>query len=193
MSAYNEDIPADENKGPSFLVLTCVLTSCSIIATCTRLWVRRANRALGWDDYTLAAVLLLSIGRTGVQIDSVLNGNGRHKAYLSIEDYRYVNKLTWVTQILLFITMPLLKTSIGLLLLRIKRTRPILYTMIGLFVGLVLTNGLPIIVLLAECSPVSQYWHQQPGGKCWNPKVRIYSIYAQVGMYLILIMSKALL
>ncbi|PSS14843.1 hypothetical protein M430DRAFT_20165 [Amorphotheca resinae ATCC 22711] len=46
--------------------------------------------------------------------------------------------------------------------------------------GLVITNLEPIIVLLAECSPIKTYWEPE-AGTCWSPQIRIYSIYVQVG------------
>jgi hypothetical protein len=54
-------------------------------------------------------------------------------------------------------------------------------TSVQMMVGLVLTNLEPIIVLLAQCNPPSKYWRPSTPGKCWPTKVRIYSIYVQVG------------
>lgn len=48
----------------------------------------------------------------------------------------------------------------------------------GVIFGLILTNLLPEIILLAECRPVDAYWKSE-STKCWKPKVRIYSIYLQ--------------
>lgn len=74
--------------------------------------------------------------------------------------------------------LALLKTSICLLVLRIKDRPRIRYFLRGVIVGLVLTNLLPWIIVLAECSPVDAYWIGD-STKCWNPSVRIYSIYLQ--------------
>ena len=86
-----------------------------------------------------------------------------------------------MTQIFLFLNIGLLKCSICILILRIKDTPVLnwcLYIMMG---GLILTNMLCVIVLLAECSPVQKYWLPDTPGKCWDTRVRIYSIYVQVG------------
>ena len=126
--------------------------------------------------------MLLAVARTIIQIVSVQRGNGRHRPYLSVEDYQYVNFLTWMTQIFLFVTICLLKCSICMLIMRIKDTKVLkicLYVMMG---GLFATNAMPLLVLLAECDPVKKYWKPATPGKCWNTKVRIYSIYVQVGM-----------
>jgi hypothetical protein len=74
--------------------------------------------------------------------------------------------------------LALLKTSIYLLVLRIKDPPRIRYFLRGVIVGLILTNLLPWIIVLAECSPVDAYWIGD-STKCWNPIVRIYSIYLQ--------------
>ncbi|KAK5002057.1 hypothetical protein LTR28_011881, partial [Elasticomyces elasticus] len=114
-------------------------------------------------------------------IVGVRAGNGRHRAYLSVPAYQHVNFLGWLTQLILFPTIGLLKTSICLLILRIKSTKHLKWFLSGIILGLFLTNGLCFLVLLAECSPVQAYW--VPGsGHCWNPKIRIYSIYLQVGI-----------
>jgi hypothetical protein len=151
------------------------------------------------DDYAILVCCLLAVARTSIQILSVHHGNGRHRWYISQADYEYVNFLTWLTQILLFTNIGLLKCSICLLILRIKNDKVLrycLYTvsinlsprpqacstnLCKMMVGLVLTNLLPIIVLLAQCNPPSKYWRPSTPGKCWPTKVRIYSIYFQVG------------
>jgi hypothetical protein len=88
-----------------------------------------------------------------------------------------------MTQLFLFVNLPLLKCSICLLILRIKNTQVLKNCLFIMMAGLVLTNGMPWIVLLAECDPVQKYWIPATKGKCWNTKVRIYSIYVQVGMF----------
>lgn len=128
--------------------------------------------------------MLLAVGRTIVQIVSVKAGNGRHKPYLTTADYQYVNFLSWVTQLFLFVAICILKCSICLLILRIKKTKLLRRCLIGMMGGLVATNGLPLIVLLAECDPVKKYWVPKTPGKCWDTRVRIYSIYFQVGKYI---------
>lgn len=125
---------------------------------------------------------LLAIGRTIIQIVSVYHGNGRHRVYISDEDYKYVNFLTWMTQIFLFLNIGLLKCSICILILRIKNTPVLNWCLYIMMAGLILTNLECVLVLLAECSPVEKYWHPDVPGKCWDTKVRIYSIYLQVGL-----------
>ncbi|CRG91595.1 hypothetical protein PISL3812_08645 [Talaromyces islandicus] len=175
----HEDSNTD-NIGPAFLVLTSVLTSFSIVTTTLRCFARAYRRSLGWDDYMIAIATVLIIARSGLQIASVSHGNGKHRSQVSDPDYSWVVMQGWYTQVILFPTLCLVKCSICSLLLRIipkPRTKWVLW---GIMVGLVLTNLEPVIVLLAECSPVKTYWDPH-AGTCWNPDIRIYSIYLQVG------------
>lgn len=87
-----------------------------------------------------------------------------------------------MTQIFLFLNIGLLKCSICILILRIKDTLWLNWCLYVMMAGLILTNIECVIVLLAECSPVEKYWLPDTPGKCWDTKVRIYSIYVQVGM-----------
>ncbi|KFY08520.1 hypothetical protein V492_06157 [Pseudogymnoascus sp. VKM F-4246] len=180
-SAGSGSLPSDENMGTVLLVLTSVLIFFTITTTILRLWARYMRGLVGWDDYTIGVCCLLAIGRTIIQIVSVYHGNGRHRPYISDDDYIYVNFLTWMTQIFLFLNIGLLKCSICILILRIKDTPVLSWCLYGMMTGLVLTNIECVIVLLAECSPVEKYWLPDAPGKCWDTKVRIYSIYLQVG------------
>lgn len=170
----------DDNAGPTLLVIAIVMLVLDVLTTTLRLLVRYSRHFLGPDDYLIAAAALIAVGRVVIQCISVPYGNGRHRQFLSDEDYTYINFLTWLTQLFLFPLLCLLKLSVCLLVLRIKNTKPLRYFLLAIMAGLVITTLLPEVVLLAECHPVSAYWKSHPE-KCWNPKVRIYSIYLQTG------------
>ena len=170
--------PHTADAGTVLLVISLLLTILVLATTALRLVVRLQRVLLGWDDYLIAGAACLAIGRTIIQVVSVKRGNGKHHWQLNNRDYEYVNLCGWLTQLFLFPLLALLKTSICLLVLRIKDQRRLRYFLWGIIVGLVLTNLLPEIVLLAECSPVDAYW-KGDSTACWNPKVRIYSIYLQ--------------
>ncbi|KAM0721448.1 hypothetical protein Q7P37_002372 [Cladosporium fusiforme] len=171
----------DEDAGPTLLAVAIVMLILVLITTTLRLTVRIKRSALGRDDYTIAAASLLTIGRVTCQFISVQHGNGRHREFLSVQNYQRINFLTWLTQLFLFPILCLLKLSVCFLVLRIKNTRPLRYGLWALIVLLVLSTLLPEIVLLAECDPFEAYWTGQHE-KCWNPKVRIYSIYLQTAV-----------
>ncbi|KAH0007167.1 hypothetical protein KCU78_g11912, partial [Aureobasidium melanogenum] len=168
-----------DNKGPTLLILTCILTSLAIITTGLRCWVRWGNRQLGFDDGAMALTTGLAVARMCIQIVSVRYGNGKHRDFVSDHDYQTINMLTWYTQVLLFPTICLMKASICVLILRIKDTRTLRYILGIVITGLILTNFECLVVLLAECSPLKAYWNGTSANHCWPAKVRIYSIYLQ--------------
>ncbi|KAL1902232.1 hypothetical protein Sste5346_001208 [Sporothrix stenoceras] len=134
---------------------------------------------LGWDDLTIVLVAILSAARLGCQIAQVHYGDGRHRYFIESEDYETANRLGWYALLLFFVAICLMKISICLLLLRIKNERWLRWLIYGMMAGLVLTNGGVVVILLAECRPVNEYWDDV--GSCWDPRVRVFSIYLTIG------------
>ncbi|KAK1770194.1 hypothetical protein QBC33DRAFT_446602 [Phialemonium atrogriseum] len=169
----------NDDASPALLSINFILLAVVVVTTSLRLYTRFSLRALGWDDYTITATALVATTRVAIQAAQVQYGNGRHRQYISNEDYVTNNMLGWYAQLLLFVSMTLLKISIGLLLLRIRNTRVLRIFLCCLISGVIITNLTCIIVLLSECSPVSAYW--KGGGSCWDTRVRIYAIYITIG------------
>ncbi|KAF4998885.1 hypothetical protein FGRMN_2816 [Fusarium graminum] len=173
-----DPLPSDENVGPILLGVSGTCLALVIITTGLRIWVRSALRCLGWDDFTIIVAAVLATARYSVQVAQVKIGNGRHRWFIKAENYLQNNKLGWVAQILLFASICLLKVSILLLLLRIKDSPRVKYSAWAIMAGLFFTNFGCIVILLSECKPISAYWTGV--GECWDPRVRIYSIYATI-------------
>ncbi|KAL0932729.1 uncharacterized protein CTRU02_211692 [Colletotrichum truncatum] len=171
-------LPPDDNVSPVLLGISGVLIFFIILTTALRLYVRFSLRHSGWDDYVMAVTACLGIIRFGVQCGQSATGNGRHRWYITKEEYVKNNMLGWFAQILLFSSVCLLKCSIMLLILRIKNSSKLKYFLWGVMGGLVVTNFGVIIILLAECDPVEAYWTGV--GKCWDAKIRIYAIYLTI-------------
>ncbi|KAK4459860.1 hypothetical protein QBC42DRAFT_207171 [Cladorrhinum samala] len=182
--ASKQPLPPDENVGPVIVGVTASLTVLVVITTCLRLYTRWALRKLGWDDYTIAATALLAVARTAIQAVQAQHSNGRHQVYVSAEDYIFNNMLGYYTQIFLFASSCLLKSSVCLLLLRIKDTRALRISLYTVMAGLFITNFGCIVILLAQCTPVSTYW-KGTGGVCWDPKVRIEAFYVTISYNLV--------
>jgi hypothetical protein len=173
-------LPPDRNVAPILLGVTIPLDVIAVTLTALRLWVRYAGNILGWDDYTIAISVTLANIRMAMQILQQENGNGRHRWYITPEAYKQNNKWGWYAQMFLFSGICVCKISICLLILRIKNEKTLRRILICVMTGLVILNFGYIIILVAECSPVQTYW-RVTGGKCWTPKIRIYSIYVSVG------------
>ncbi|KAJ0366678.1 hypothetical protein COL26b_011555 [Colletotrichum chrysophilum] len=179
----DEALPPDEDIGPASVATAAVLTALMIITTSARIWVRAANRKLGWDDWTILIASGVSIVRFAFVVKQQQYGNGRHRVYLSDYDYMMINMYGWWGQILLFLAVAFLKVSICLLILRIKDTKVLkilLYTIMG---GVLVSNFGVVIILVAECQPAG-FWRGK-SAKCWPTQIRIYSIWATIGAYCI--------
>ncbi|KAJ0272532.1 hypothetical protein COL940_010406 [Colletotrichum noveboracense] len=175
----DEALPPDEDIGPASVATAAVLTALMIITTSARIWVRAANRKLGWDDWTILVASGVSIVRFAFVVKQQQYGNGRHRVYLSDYDYMMINMYGWWGQILLFLAVAFLKVSICLLILRIKDTKVLkilLYTIMG---GVLVSNFGVVIILVAECQPAG-FWRGK-SAKCWPTQIRIYSIWATIG------------
>ncbi|CAK7211439.1 hypothetical protein SEUCBS140593_001172 [Sporothrix eucalyptigena] len=176
MQASSE--PADSDVGPALVISSSTLMSFVVITTVLRLLVRARNRMIGWDDLTIACVAVLSAARLGCQIAQVRHGDGRHREYIDSDDYITASRLGWYALLLFFVAVCLMKISICLLLLRIKNEKWLRWLIYGVMAGLVVTNGGVVVILLAECRPVDQYWDDV--GSCWDPRVRIFSTYLTI-------------
>jgi hypothetical protein len=174
-------MPPDENVGPALLVVNGILIALVLITSSLRIFVRFSLGILGLDDYTMILVTILATMRVGVQAAQVNKyGNGRHRWYLSSDDYTNNNMLGWYAQVILFATMCFLKVSICFLILRIKNSRALKIFLYCVMAGLFITNFGCIVILLAQCKPISVYW-TGTGGVCWDTRVRIYAIYLTIG------------
>ncbi|KAK3349173.1 hypothetical protein B0T25DRAFT_458922 [Lasiosphaeria hispida] len=177
--------PPDENAGPALTIINSLLIAFILITTCLRIVVRFSARALGLDDYMIAVVAVLCVVRVAIQVVQVNQfGNGRHHWYIPEYDYINNNMLGWYSMVLLFVTTCFLKISICLLLLRIKNNRTLKIFIYIIMAGLVITNFGCVVILLAQCKPISVYW-TGTGGACWDTRVRIYSIYFTIAYSLL--------
>lgn len=166
--------------GVALITTSAIFGVGSLITTCLRITVRCSRRVFGWDDVFMIAALLATIVRLSINVHAVTAGYGQHQDLLDEDQYIYTNFLSWLGQIFLFLSLCLLKISIGLLIMRIKNTRKSKIFQWTIIAGLILTNVEVLIILLAECTPMKAYW-EPDSGKCWPNKYRIYSIYVQVG------------
>jgi hypothetical protein len=171
---------SDGDKGPTLIVVSSALTTIAFITTVLRLWVRRARRALGSDDYAIAAAMVLTIIEAALTIQAVTHGKGKRTVYLDRNEINYISMFSWLAQIFLFPAMALVKVSVCLLMTRLHGSKKLRCVTRSIITLLLLAALEVVIVLLAQCRPISASW-QPLSGACWRTDVRLYSIYAQVG------------
>jgi hypothetical protein len=80
-----------DDKGPALTTVVVLFPAIAFFLTILRLWVRHARRALGWDDYTIAAAMVLTMIQAGWTIYAVTRGKGKRSEYLSKAQIEYIN------------------------------------------------------------------------------------------------------
>jgi len=173
--------PPDEDIGPVLIMVTGVLQCFALATTVLRLVTRFSLRIAGWDDYTIGLTMVLVTVRFGLQLGQIQYGNGRHRVHIGEDNYVKNNMLGWFAMVFLFAGACCLKTSICLLILRVRDTRPLKMLLYPVMAGLFVTNFGSIFVLIAQCQPTSTYWDPSNGGRCWNVRVRVYAVYVTIG------------
>ena len=112
-------------------------------------------------------------------------GFGRHGYYVSPQHQITIMKHTLIGSVLAMLGQLLIKSSICLLLLRLlgsavaRRRKLFLHT---LMLVVCVCNSLNLIVLLAQCRPITKIWDKRVEGSCWNPKVQYGFACAQGGL-----------
>ena len=158
--------PPDHNIGPVLIWLTASLDIIAVLLTGLRMWIRYSFHRVGLDDWMIVVALAIANSRMIFQILQSFHGNGRHHIYLTDEQYALSAKWGWYAQLGLFGGVCFCKISICLLILRIKETKFLKRLLYSVIVGLLLTNGAFVIILLAECSPVNAYWRGDVRSTC---------------------------
>lgn len=171
---------SDGDKGPALIVVSSLFTTIAFITTILRLWVRQIRRALGSDDYIMAVAMVLTVVEAALTIQAVTRGKGKHTRFLQQADIEYINMHSWIAQIVLFPAMALVKISVCLLITRINNSKKLRWLTSTVILVLTAVSLEVVIVLLAQCKPVSASWRPKTG-TCWPTEVRIYSIYVQAG------------
>jgi len=127
----------------------------------------RSRHFAGWDDYTIAAAMVLTIVEAALTIQAVTHGKGRRAKHLTKAQVQYINMFSWYAQHVLFAAMALIKTSVCLLVVRIKPAKK-LKIFVGIIIAaLVIASFEVSVVLLAQCRPISAHWRGAKPGQCW--------------------------
>ena len=177
----------DDDIGNVLLIPAAFFIVPSVITTVLRLWARR--NSLGLDDWTILIAALLTIVLNTLSIVGVKHGKGRHVCALDDESIAAIGRYSWVNQIILFWALFFIKISVCLLVLRVKSTAVLRWAS-GLITALMFTSTIVACAgLLAECKPVSAYWNRS-SGECRAPTFRIYSIWVQAGMSVVLVKTQ---
>ena len=116
---HSRDVnPPDVNQGPRIIIATAITTAAALFTVLARFYVRIfLIRNVGWDDYTMALTMLLSLCGFAIIVPEVIFGAGRHMIYVQETSIKAMH-LNYATQGIYMWAIGLVKVSIGLFLLR---------------------------------------------------------------------------
>ncbi|KAE8404326.1 hypothetical protein BDV37DRAFT_282873 [Aspergillus pseudonomiae] len=170
--------------GTKFLVVNCVFLPIATIALLVRTWTWLfIVRSFRWDDYFMIVALVLSAAMTGVTLEMLNWGLGRHMwdvpaDYLS----PWFMKLNVIAAILYCAGTGFTKVSVLLFYMRIFPSRnfhlavwAIVFVAAGYSVASILANVL-------SCSPIDKAWYPAKAGTCMNRPV-FYFANAGLGIF----------
>ncbi|KAF2750939.1 hypothetical protein M011DRAFT_396454 [Sporormia fimetaria CBS 119925] len=149
---------------------------------------KRFERKYGADDVLLVISWILCVGYTALGHVAIESGVGQHMSEVSKDRVRYVKALRYfyLTATTNLFAMPLSKTSFCVTLLKVTETtwhrRAIWFVIITLNATCAVTVG----VSYGQCTPVSKVWNSEVPGRCWSPRVLVYS-YVFQGAYSVLL------
>ena len=106
-------------------------------------------------------------------------GLGRHRYYLSHDDYQEYRKYTFGQWIQTFFSLMITKISICLLLLRITIIHWVKRPIQWMIWILIVTNVILTFLWIFQCSPVDLYWDKTRSGKCFSKGYTLRVIFAQ--------------
>ncbi|KAJ5803087.1 uncharacterized protein N7503_005537 [Penicillium pulvis] len=171
--------------GTKFLVVNCVFLPLAVIAlgvrTWTRLFVVRSFRA---DDYLMVAALILSCVMTGVTLDMLNWGLGKHMWDVPLSEFSpQFNKLNLIAAIVYCAATGFTKCSVLVFYLRIFPSRKFhiaVWTFVFIAAGYSIAS---VLANLLSCHPVAKSWDSTiTGGYCMNRPV-FYFANAGLGIF----------
>ena len=129
----------------------------------TSLGAKRSSSAR-WDDYIITAAMALIVIEAALTIQALTHGKGKRAKFLSKAKIQYINTCSWYAQHVMFAAMALIKTSVCLLVVRIKPERE-LKIFVGVVIAVLVTASVEVsIVLQAQCRPISAHCEEHNPG-----------------------------
>ncbi|EYE99210.1 uncharacterized protein EURHEDRAFT_541056 [Aspergillus ruber CBS 135680] len=148
---------------------TIVTVVPATVITALRFTARTVSRVgLWWDDYTIAAALVINWGMAATRWAQVLMyDHGRHTQYVASEKVINFQISFIAVQITYFCNAVFTKASLLLLYHRIFGVVSGFRWALGISAFLVTAYFIACtIVTIAGCSPVSYYWYRHQEGSC---------------------------
>lgn len=159
----------DENRQGGIIITTFLVTVLASIVVAlrmaTRIWI---VRNVGWDDYTILFATIGIIIGCALVVVQVHYGFGRHRFFLSENDFVQFTKYAYIEWIQTFQTLMFNKLSICFLLLRIPVEKYLIRPIQGAIVVLIVTNIVLTLVWIFQCKPVEAAWDKSIPSTCFT-------------------------
>ncbi|KAJ5502236.1 hypothetical protein N7463_005110 [Penicillium fimorum] len=158
----------DVNQGPRIIIATAITTGAALLTVLARFYVRVfLIRNVGWDDYTMALTVLLSVCGFAIIVPEVKYGAGRHMVFVQ-ETAVTAMHLNYATQGIYMWAIGLVKISIGLFLLRFAPRRGYRIFIWVVLVLMALYTTICFLTLIFECHDVRANWDPAVKSKCFS-------------------------
>ncbi|KAI8631839.1 hypothetical protein F5Y19DRAFT_422268 [Xylariaceae sp. FL1651] len=170
MSTNGTDL--SENQGDRIIAVAIIFAVlCTVFFALRFAALRLEHRSPSLEDWILAPAYVLMLGFCANVITSVvIGGEGRHFTYLIEFEPQAITprgQTLFVTQILHSLVLPLVKTSILLLLLRVFRSaRWVRYAAYVLITYIWLWGATELFLTIFQCKPIAAQWDGALGGTC---------------------------
>ncbi|KAF1926628.1 uncharacterized protein M421DRAFT_212080 [Didymella exigua CBS 183.55] len=180
-----------DDRGPLCKRIVVSFTVLSFISVCLRLYTRIRFYRIGWEDWTITASMIASIGTAICQILQVNAGNGKHAIFVPYPEgvseslkYLYFSIITYN------FSLTVTKISILLQYYRIFTLREM---RIPVYIALALVSAWSIVTVFTaifSCIPVDVFWKvtEQTAATCVNLVVLWYVI-ASVNIFTDLVVA----
>ncbi|KAL2013973.1 hypothetical protein VTN00DRAFT_1498 [Thermoascus crustaceus] len=165
----------DSDLGPGILIAIWVELGVSGVVLLVRLFAQfRIHRKVVLDDYLMIMAWLSQVVNNVLITRAVSWGLGRHAFYLSQEQRMHAVRYEYLAASWAVVAPAFGRISFAVFLLVFLGLlttvrRIVLWSLIVLQV---VANVLAIIVMYAQCSPVSRIWDPTKPGSCWSPKIQ---------------------
>ncbi|KAF3385389.1 hypothetical protein F1880_002741 [Penicillium rolfsii] len=171
--------------GGKFVAVNCIFLPLAVIALGVRIWTRLfVVRNFRWDDYLMIIALLLSCVLTGVTLEMLNWGLGKHMWDVPLADFMaQFPKLNLIAAIIYCAATGFTKVSVLVFYLRIFPSRSFhiaVWTIVFVAAGYSIAS---ILANIFSCNPIAKSWDLTiTTGTCMNRPV-FYFANAGLGIF----------
>ncbi|KAF2399305.1 hypothetical protein EJ06DRAFT_522802 [Trichodelitschia bisporula] len=164
-----------ETMMPAYLGVTTFLFLLSLLTYALRLWNRlKPHPSLGWDDLAISLAMVLAMATWGCSTALIMFTGGKHVEYVDLDKMMRAARLGFAIMPLWIWSVTMVKISVCLMLLRIKRERMWQRGLLGLIGVLLVIAVAGMVSQLLQCRPLRANWNiylKLEGGHCWDNSV----------------------